>query len=74
MDNEDRYAQIESALLGVTLALEGLVGTDMDDAMASLQEAREQLEHELERLDKLLEAEDAANLAAMNREYERSVL
>ena len=74
MDNEDRYAQIESALLGITLALEGLVGTDMDDAMASIQEAKEQLEHELERLDKLLEAEDAANLAAMNREYERSVL
>lgn len=74
MDNENRYAQIESALLGVTLAMEGLVGTDMDDAMASLQEAKEQLEHELERLDKLLEAEDAANLAAMNRDYERSVL
>ncbi|MBR3503841.1 MAG: hypothetical protein IKO07_06305 [Clostridia bacterium] len=74
MDNEDRYAQIESALLGVTLALEGLVGTDMDDAVASLREAKERLEHELERLDKLLEAEDAANLAAMNREYERSVL
>lgn len=74
MNNEDRYAQIESALLGITLALEGLVGTDMDDAMASIQEAKEQLEHELERLDKLLEAEDAANLAAMNREYERSVL
>ena len=74
MDNENRYAQIESALLGVTLAMEGLVGTDMDDAMASLQEAKEQLEHELERLDKLLEAEDAANLATMNRDYERSVL
>ena len=74
MDNEDRYAQIEAALLGIKLAIEELEGTDMDDAMASLQEAKEQLEHELDRLDKLLEAEEAANMAAMNREYEHSVL
>ena len=74
MDNEDRYAQIDSALLGITVALEELEDTGMDDAMAHIQEAKEQLERELKKLDEQLEAEDAANLAAMNREYERSVL
>lgn len=74
MDDEVRNVQIEAALLGIKTALAELEGTGMDDAMASLQEAKEQLERELERLDKLLEAEDTANLAAMNREYERSAL
>ena len=74
MDNEDRYAQIDSALLGITVALEELEDTGMDDAMAHIQEAKEQLERELKKLDEQLEAEDAANLAVMNREYERSVL
>ena len=74
MDNEDRYAQIDSALLGITVALEELEDTGMDDAMAHIREAKEQLERELKKLDELLEAEDAANLTAMNREYERSVL
>lgn len=74
MENEDRYAQIDSALLGITVALEELEDTGMDDAMAHIQEAKEQLERELKKLDEQLEAEDAANLAAMNREYERSVL
>ena len=74
MDDEVRNVQIEAALLGIKTALAELEGTGMDDAMASLQEAKEQLERELERLDKLLEAEDTANLAAMNREYERSTL
>ena len=74
MDNEDRYAQIDAALLGVTLSMEELEDTGMDDAMANLQEAKAQLERELKRLDDLLAAEEAANLAAMNREYERNAL
>ena len=74
MDNEDRYAQIDSALLGITVALEELEDTGMDDAMAHIREAKEQLERELKKLDELLAREEAANLAEMNRAYERSVI
>ena len=74
MDDENRYDQIDSALLGVTLALEGLEDTGMDDAMASLRDAKDQLERELARLDMQLAAEEAANIAALNREYERNAL
>ncbi len=74
MDNEDRYAQIDSALLGITVALEELEDTGMDDAMAHIREAKEQLERELKKLDELLAREEAANLAEMNRAYEHSVL
>ncbi len=74
MDNEDRYAQIDSALLGITVVLEELEDTGMDDAMAHIREAKEQLERELKKLDELLAREEAANLAEMNRQYERSVL
>lgn len=74
MDDENRYDQIDSALLGVTLALEGLEDTGMDDAMASLRDAKDRLERELARLDMQLAAEEAANIAALNREYERNAL
>ena len=74
MDNEVRYVQIEAALLGITVALEELEDTGMDDAMAAIRYGKEQLERELKKLDELLAAEEAANLAEMNRAYERSVL
>ena len=74
MDDENRYDQIDSALLGVTLALEGLEDTGMDDAMVSLRDAKDQLERELARLDMQLAAEEAASIAALNREYERNAL
>ena len=74
MDNEVRYVQIEAALLGIKTALAELEGAGVDDAMAALRDAEDQLERELLQLDELLAREEAANLAAMNREYERSVL
>ena len=74
MDNEVRYVQIEAALLGIKTALAELESTGMDDAMAALRDAEDQLECELKRLDELLAAEEAANLAEMNRAYEHSVL
>ncbi len=74
MDNEDRYAQIEAALLGVETAIDELKDADMDDAVLTLQDVKWDLDHKLKELGELLDAEEDANLAAMNREYERSVL
>lgn len=74
MENEDRYAQIKAALHGVETAIDELNDADMDDAVLTLQDVKWDLDHKLKELGALLDAEEEANLAALNREYERSVL
>ena len=74
MDNEARYASIEEAIRHIEATIDDLNGTDEDDAVAALQDVKWDLDHKLKELGALLDAEEEANLAALNREYERSVL
>lgn len=74
MNIEDRYSAIESAIRDVEAAMDELKGTDMDDAILTLKDVKWDLEQEYKKLDEQLAAQEADELAYMNREYERSVL
>lgn len=73
MDIEDRYSAIEAAISDIEAAMNELKGVDMDDAILTLKDVKWDLEQEYKALDEQLAAKEAAELAYMNREYERSV-
>lgn len=72
MDIEDRYSAIESAISDIEAAMDELKDTDMDDAILTLKDVKWDLEQEYKKLDEQLAAQEADELAYMNREYERS--
>lgn len=73
MDIEDRYSAIEEAIREIEAAIDELKGTDMDDAIQTLKDVKWDLDQEYKVLDEQLAAKEEAELAYMNREYERSV-